>query len=388
MTKQKPVSGDSSLLKSINQTTLLELIRQLYPISRADLAKRTKLTRATVSALVEDLIARHLVVETGIGESSGGRRPMMLEINREAGYVFGVDLRATDMLVICANLRGECIRETRYDYDNPEDSEKTLGQLIETIRNERRELPESPLGLCGVGIGIHGFVEHPGQQLVFVPHFGWRGLHWKEKLEAAFGAPVWLDNEANLAALGELESGAAAGCTDMVYISVGAGIGAGIIVGGDVFRGNGGYAGEIGHTTIERNGLPCKCGNSGCWELYASEKALAALAGMPYAPGVTERMLDRLRLGDGKAIDALNEVGDCLAIGVGNMIHTFNPEVVVIGNALAAYSEWLSKPVERTLVTRYPFRHVQSVDIRYSGLGENAAALGAAFMGIRNMMKR
>lgn len=260
--------------------------------------------------------------------------------------------------------------------------------MIAIIRSEERKLNDSPLGLFAVGIGIHGFVGHPAQKLLFVPHFGWREQSWKERLEEAAGVPVWIDNEANLAALGELESGAAAERSDILYVSVGAGIGAGFILGGDVFRGSGGYAGEVGHTTIEREGLPCACGNNGCWELYASEKALAGLAGLPYEPGVTERLQERLRQGDPNALSAAREVGRNLGIGIGNLVQAFNPQMVVIGNAIAAYREWIEESVERALASRFPFSHIKTVDIRYSELGDKACAIGAAYTGIRSMMKR
>ncbi|WJH34532.1 ROK family protein [Paenibacillus sp. CC-CFT747] len=186
---QKPFAGDHSLLKSINLTSLLDLIRRKAPISRAELAKSTRLTRATVSTLVEELIARHLVVETGTGESSGGRRPTMLEINRNAGYIAGVDLRAKDLLVLAVNLQGESVLRRTEEYERPQDEEHTRKQLTALIGEIRNELPLSPLGLCGVGVGIHGFVGHPGGEILFVPHFGWKRLAWKEALEKEWGSP-------------------------------------------------------------------------------------------------------------------------------------------------------------------------------------------------------
>ncbi|WNQ09743.1 ROK family transcriptional regulator [Paenibacillus aurantius] len=385
---QKPFAGDHSLLKSINLTSLLDLIRRKAPISRAELAKSTRLTRATVSTLVEELIARHLVVETGTGESSGGRRPTMLEINRNAGYIAGVDLRAKDLLVLAVNLQGEPVLKRTEEYERPQDEEHTRKQLTALIGEIRNELPLSPLGLCGVGVGIHGFVGHPGGEILFVPHFGWKRLAWKEALEKEWRVPVWIDNEANLAALGELESGAAADCSDMLYVSVGAGIGGGLILDRNIFRGSHGYAGEIGHTTIERGGRLCTCGNRGCWEMYASEKALAESLGLRYKPGVTAEVTRRLQEGDAEAREAIRDIGGSLAVGIGNLINTFNPQMVVLGNAIAFYRSWLEEVMASSMRSRFPFRSGEAVEIRYSELGEEACARGAAFMGIREMMKR
>lgn len=163
----KLFSGDSSLVKSINKSNILKLIREDAPISRAALAKKTKLTRATVSALVEELITDHLVIEIGVGQSSGGRKPMLLEMNRHAGYVFGIDLRATEIVFIATNLDGESIDKVVFRYEDERDELRTLQQVIKIIQLEVSKLPESPLGLRGIGIGIHGFIEHPTQRILF-----------------------------------------------------------------------------------------------------------------------------------------------------------------------------------------------------------------------------
>jgi predicted NBD/HSP70 family sugar kinase len=381
-----PFSGDSSLLKSINKSTLLKIIRAESPISRADLAKRTKLTRATVSALVEELIRDHLVAEIGIGESSGGRKPMLLEMNRGAGCVFGIDLRANEILFVVTDLLGGRVSVTSYDYKDPLDGNLTFMQLQEIIAAEQAALPESPLGLTGVGIGIHGFVEHPGGRILFVPYHGWKNLEWKQKLEEKLQIPVFIDNEANLAALGELEFGAASGLSDMLYLSIGAGIGAGMILGGEVFRGIGGFAGEVGHTTMEREGLACTCGNLGCWEMYASEKALADRLGLKYGPGVSKQLLEMLRNEDPGALAAVKDAGISIGIGIANLVHIFNPQMVVIGNTFGKYQEWLSPHVEEAIRARILPVQKEIVQIRYSALEDQACAVGAASMVIRHLI--
>jgi predicted NBD/HSP70 family sugar kinase len=383
----QPFSGDSSLLKSINKASLLKIIREDSPVSRADLSKRTKLTRATVSALVEELIQDFLVVEMGIGESSGGRKPVMLEINREAGYVFGIDLRATEILLLITNLQGEKIQKTKIPYNNSTNQEESLEQIIQIIEREREALPVSPLGLTGISIGIHGFVEYPSSQILFVPFFGWKQADWKGALEEKFQVAVYIENEANLAALGELESGTASQYTDLIYLSIGAGIGAGMILSGNIFRGIQGYAGEVGHTTIERDGKLCTCGNRGCWEMYASERAMADQLGLAYKPGITELIIDRLEKRDAAALAAVDEAGRCLGIGIANLINTFNPQLVVIGNQLGKYGKWMQPYIEDTMNKRFPWVKKETVDIRYSELEDEACAIGAAYLAIRNLMQ-
>ncbi|MBE1441075.1 ROK family protein [Paenibacillus sp. OAS669] len=384
--KRGTMSGDSSLLKSINKSTLLKLIKLHAPISRAELAKRTKLTRATVSALVEELMSEHWVVETGIGESSGGRKPMMLEIHHKAGHIIGVDLRSTNMLVLVTDMCGAVIRKTWYPYEQGESAEGTLRQLLSILKQERAALPASPLGLLGVGIGIHGFVEYPSSRILFVPHTGWKKLNWKDAIEEQLGIPVIIDNEANLAALGELEFGAAADCSNMLYLSVAGGIGAGLVLQGELFRGNNGYAGEIGHTTMELNGRPCSCGNQGCWETYASERAIANDLHVEYAPGFTERILDRLNKGDAETISVVRKAGLHLGVGIGNMMHTLNPQMIVIGNAMGQYAPWINESIHESLDSRFSYLSSFSVRVAYSRLGEDCCALGAVSAVIREKM--
>lgn len=385
---QQPISGDSSFLKSINKSTLLGLIRTQSPLSRADLAKRTKLTRATVSALVEELIQDHLVIEIGIGESNGGRKPMLLEINRQAGFIFGIDLRATEILFLATDLQGDSKMRVAYDYVDAFNQDQTLRQLVEIIALERAKLPASSLGLLGIGIGVHGFVEHASSRIEFAPYFGWRNADWKSILEVQTGVPVYIDNEANLAALGELESGVAKNYSEILYLSIGAGIGAGLILNGEIFRGFDGYAGEVGHTTIQMEGRICPCGNRGCWEMYASEKALADQLGLSYRPGITGQIVELLKKGDTSAHLALSEFGRSLGQGIRNMIHIFNPQMVVIGNVIEHYREWLDGSFDASLKTRFPpVRYHDEVLIRYSSLGDEACARGAAFVVIRHAMK-
>ncbi|MFN0226172.1 ROK family protein [Paenibacillus sp. KR2-11] len=389
--KSRPVSGDSTFLKSLNKSTLLGLIRGQAPVSRADLAKKTRLTRATVSALVEELIADHLVIETGIGESSGGRKPMMLELNRHGGRVIGLDLRPTDMLLVVTDLQGQIVRKSVHPYPDGTwaDPDLCLAAILALLEKERALLDSTPLGLIGAGIGVHGFVEYPSGHIVFMPHTGWKDLSWKSDLEARLGLPVLIDNEANLAALGELEfgAGAEADCSDMLYLSAGGGIGAGLILGGELFRGTRGLAGEVGHTTIQMDGLPCSCGNRGCWERYASERAVADRLGMDYRPGFSERLLNLLEREDEEACAAVRGAGAYLGIGIGNMMHTFNPQMIVVGNAMSQYGSWLHEPLLSALASRYSYLASFRSTVRYSELGENSCALGAASSVIRTRMR-
>ncbi len=379
-------SGDSSLLKLMNKSSLLQIIRSEAPISRAALSKQTNLTRATVSSLVEELINDHLVIEIGMGSSNGGRKPMLLEINGEAGFIFAMDLRATDILFIVSNLQGEKLKKSYVPYVSGTDSSITLQQIIEIMDMEMNELPDRPLGLTGIGIGIHGFVEFPTSLILFAPFFGWKNEKWKSRLEDHFQVPVHIENEANLAALGELETGFTPHYSELIYLSIGAGIGAGMIFGGNIFRGIQGYAGEVGHTTIEMDGKLCTCGNRGCWEMYASERSIALRLGLSYTPAVTETIVNLLNKNNHDALQAMNEAGRHLGIGIGNLIHTFNPQMVVIGSQMGKYHRWIHPLIEETINERYSLVQREKIVIRYSTLEDEACALGAIHLCVRKLL--
>lgn len=363
------------------------MIRQYAPLSRADLAKKLKLTRATISTLVQELIDDHLVIEIGPGESSGGRKPVLLEMNREAGFVFGIDLRATEILLIIANMYGEIQDHIMFRYEDGHDEQRTLRQVIDIIKLERDKLPHSPLGLLGVGIGIHGFVEYPSHRILFVPHFGWSGADWKDAIQDQCQVSLVLDNEANLAALAELEAGGSDRYSQLIYLSIGTGIGAGMILDGQIFRGNRGYAGEIGHTTIAQDGRLCSCGNRGCWEMYGSEKALAKQLGLADRPGVSNTIIALLEQQNPRALQAIAETGRHLGHGIGNIIHTFDPQLVIIGNRMGKYRQWLHQHLQEAIEERFTHLRHDEVEIRYSELGEAACALGAAHLILRNILQ-
>lgn len=382
----KIVSGDSSWLKSVNKSSILQMIRQHAPLSRADIAKKLTLTRATVSTLVQELIDDHLVIEIGTGVSSGGRKPVLLEMNREAGFVFGIDLRSTEIILVIANMYGEMIDNIMFRYENEHDEQHTLQQVIDIIKHEREKLASTPLGLLGVGIGVHGFVEYPSHRILFLPHVNWTGADWRETIEQQCQVNVVIDNEANLAAIAELEVGGDR-YSQLIYLSIGAGIGAGTIVDGNIVRGHRGYAGEVGHTTIALDGRQCSCGNRGCWEMYGSEKVLAKALGLAYRPGVSNTITAMLEQEHPRALQAISETGMYLGIGIGNMIHTFDPQLVIIGNRMGKYETWLHPHIQAAIQERFTHIQQEAVEIRYSELAEDACALGAAHLMLRHILQ-
>ncbi|NQX49045.1 ROK family transcriptional regulator [Paenibacillus tritici] len=377
------VTGDQALVKKINKSIILHTIRMQSPLSRAKVSEITGLNKATVSNLVAELCGQELVTEAGPGESSGGRKPLMLHFNEMAGSVIGIELRVKQLKAVLCNLGGgilherDCVLET---HDFP----YVLGQMQQMISELIAIAPSSAYGLVGIGVGVPGMVDEQGVVL-FAPNLGWEMVDLRSILESAFSVPVTIDNEANAGAQGELNFGAARDVRHLLYISAGSGIGSGIIIGGELYKGARGYAGETGHMTIEAEGKPCSCGSRGCWELYASEKTYDN-PGLSLPARTTTGLVRYALEGQPDTLRHFDSIGEYLGIGVTNLINSFNPELIVIGGALSEAEPWLGEPLRRVVAERTLPYHKQQLEITFSKLGSRGTMIGAGFAAVMHFL--
>ncbi|WNR44915.1 ROK family transcriptional regulator [Paenibacillus roseipurpureus] len=370
-------TGDLNLVKKINKSIVLHHIRTDSPISRARIAEITGLTKATVSSLVNELIESSLVDEIGAGESSGGRKPMMLIFNGTAGYAIGVDLGVHDMLAVLTDLTGQVVSERRIVHHN-ESVEQVTYVLKTTIRELIETAPDSAYGVIGIGLGVPGVCDEEGNML-FAPNLGWENVPLQAQLEAEFGLPVVIDNEANAGAVGEKQFGAGKDTANLVYVSIGMGIGAGIIIKNELYRGATGFSGEIGHMSIQHDGPKCRCGSLGCWELYASEHALLEQASVELGREVDlETLLRKAESGDAAVIGLFERLGYYLGVGVINLINGYNPAFIILGGRLAGGEKWLMKPLLELLEKRSLPHPRKELRVEFSVLGDRSTVLGAA----------
>lgn len=376
------ITGDQQLIKKMNKSIVLDTIRQQQPLSRADIAAAIGLNKATVSSLVAELIDSRLVTEIGPGESSGGRKPTLLLFNKHAGYAVGVDIRVHDLFVVIVDLEGHIIREKNVplaDYS----PDSVINQIKSTVSLLCRKLPDTPYGVVGIGIGVPGLVNE-SSKVVSAPNLGWNNVDLAGSLGSGFGQHIYIDNEANAGAIGEKLFGAGLHSRDMVYLSIGIGIGSGIIVGGQLYRGTSNFSGEVGHMTIAENGPLCRCGNHGCWETLASEKALLDRAAQIWgdqAPTI-ERVLKQIEEGDSRAVTLLDEIGTQLGVGLANLVNILNPEMIVIGNRLSLAGKQLEDAMLRSIESRSLSYHRKKTQVEFAKLGISSTALGAASMPI------
>jgi predicted NBD/HSP70 family sugar kinase len=380
------MTGDQTLIKRMNKSLVLDTVIAHAPISRSDISAKIGLNKASVSSLVTEWLEERLVLETGLGESSGGRKPVMLLFNNRAGYAVGVDLGVNYISALLTDLSGATVGKRHLRLDTSEPA-AVLSRVVETIRLLMAEAPASPYGVVGVGVGVPGIIDENGVVLT-APNFRWSGVRLREELEAAIGLPVTIDNEANVGAVGEKQYGIGQDISNLVYISAGVGIGTGLIVNGDIFRGASGFSGELGHMTIQADqGLPCSCGNTGCWEMYASENALFHRAGRStQAEKELEGMVRLAADGDAGAIALFADIGRYLGIGIATIMNAFNPEMIIVGNRLGLARPWLEAAMHDT-VSRSSLRyHRDRSRIEFASLGLNSAAFGAASMAISRFL--
>lgn len=374
-------TGDQALVKEINTTIVLDTIIRDQPISRARISALTGLNKGTVSSLVQELIDRNLVSETGTGESSGGRKPVMLKFQQNSGYAVGVELGVNFIHTILCDMSGQVVQEHMLPRHST-DKQTVARQLLHSIEHIVAAMPDCYYGLIGVGIGIPGIVNSDGL-ILFAPNLGWENIPLRQWLEDKLNVPVHVDNEANAGAIGEQQYGSDPHTSDMIYISAGIGIGAGIIMNNEIYRGSSGFSGEIGHLTIDSNGRVCRCGNRGCWELYASENALLAKASSLSADEgeiTIEQIAELAKAGNPNVLQALDQIGRYLGIGIAGIINTFNPKLILIGNRMTHVAPWLERSMLDEIGARALAFHQQAVRVTFSQLGTRSTSLGAAYM--------
>ncbi|MFC0273382.1 ROK family protein [Metabacillus herbersteinensis] len=391
------LTGDQFLVKEINKTVVLEAIRQHSPISRAVVCKITGLNKGTVSNLVNELIESHFVYETGPGESSGGRKPVILMLNSRAGFSIGINLKVHLISAILTDLQGTIIERIEVPL-NTISQDDIYGHLKRTIQSLISKVPDSHYGVVGIGVAFPGTIDESGTILI-APTLKWKNVPLQKMLENDFSLPVVVNNEAKVGALGETEFGLGRDSTNMLYISIGHGIGASIMLNKELYRGQLGFSGEVGHTTFYIQGETCECGNVGCWQHYASVKPLLHQAAQ--IDGITEHLhrfgktspdmdvLVELAKEENKHVILLFEsIGKNIGIGISNLVRILNPELVIIGGEMAAAEEWLIQPVTQMVKQRASLYYEKQLRILFSQLGDDAIFLGAASIAISQLFKK
>jgi predicted NBD/HSP70 family sugar kinase/biotin operon repressor len=374
------VAGGLRSLRERNSLRVVDLLRSHGTASRADIARWTGLSRSTVSSLVADLQESGLVVEQpGQQErrAAGGRPPVLLALEPTAGVALGVDFGHTHLRVAIADLSSRIMAERHQELDVDRAATEALDRAAELICEVIAEAGVDRDRVVAVGMGLPGPVDSVTGVVgssVILP--GWAGLTPADELERRVGLHVEVDNDANLGALAEVSFGAARGASDVIYLKVASGIGAGIVLGGTLQRGVIGLAGELGHVLADPEGRVCRCGNRGCLETVAAGPALLDLMRASHHGELTARDLLALAAeGDVGARRVLADAGRAIGRAIAVLVNCLNPGRVVLGGELA--TEPLLEGVRETLRRFALPGAVDAVRVELGSLGDRAGVLGA-----------
>lgn len=389
-----PTTLDSLKVRAQNSAHLLRLLWQEREISRADLARRTGLSRSTVSAIVAGLLETGLVSEARTGESRGGRRPILLAFNDDAYLLAGVDIGATHVGLVVTNLRGEIRSWESKPYPVRDDPKGTLALVHELMAAALKELGVDTASLLGMGVAVPSPVDpmSPGRMLpLILPK--WSEHDLMVELGEAYNLPVFIDNDANLGALGEVWWGGRELRGDLAFIKVGLGVGSGLIIGGRVLRGRHGTAGEMGHTSLDPSGPRCVCGLNGCINTLIGSNSLLqrAKSQLDVYPDsslhgpealTVDGLVAAALAGDPLAKDVIAFAGRTLGVAVANLLNLLAPDVVVLGGTLTSAGDCLVEPLRETVMGMSLGHSLVKTTIEISALGHSGIALGAATMAL------
>jgi len=371
----------------IGAGSVLRLIRDTEGMTRSDLARITGLARSTVAQRVDALLAHELVYEAGGSASTGGRPPTLLTFNHRVGVVLVADLGATHSRLAASDLAGAPLAEEAFDMDIAAGPERVLSVVHEHFAALLDQVGHTADDVRGIGIGVPGPVAFNTGQPVKPPIMpGWNGFSIPEWFAGRYGAPVLVDNDVNIMALGEHWSNWR-DTEHLMFVKVGTGIGCGIVAGRAIHRGAQGAAGDIGHIRLAgREDLICRCGNVGCLEAFAGGDALARRLTEGGVETANSRdVLELVRADDAMAVRMVREAGRSLGEVLAGCVNFFNPGVIVIGGDIGQAPELLAGVREITIQRSLPLA-TGELSIVHSRLGDRAGVVGAAIMVIEHML--
>lgn len=399
MSQKPPRTGDQALVREINLSLIMNCLHRHAPISRAALAEMTGLNKSTVSSLVYELLHHRFVREVGKIGAKVGRPSVQLELNPQAGYIVSAEIGVGFIVVMGSFFTAEPFWQQREDTPRELGQEAIIHQTLELIRRAieigRHETDNQPL--LGITIGVPGLLDRHTETLLFAPNLGWRDVPIGSILRSAFpDVPIFCDNEANMAAISECFFGAAqSGYDEVLYLSVGEGLGGAIVRGGILDRGKSGFAGEFGHITLYPDGDLCNCGNRGCWETRVSISAMfqhiykaiesgqSSILAPNQANGHTggrpltvQQVASAAEAGDVVAKNALYTLGRELGVGIASLINAFNPDLVMIGGIITLAGAFILPIIQAEVERRALPWSAKSTEIVFSQHQANACVMG------------
>ena len=393
-TKKKPLFT-APILVNTAEVEVMRALRRQGRISRTEISNITGWSKAKASQEIRSLVDKGYLVEVGEGVSQGGRKPRILRINNQLGYIVGVDIGATSVDIALADVTGLILQRKSEPTDVKFSPETVLGRCSELIFELTQAQGITPAQILGIGVGVPGPVDFARGVLVAPPLMPeWENFLIRDFLKKAFpSAFVVVDNDVNIMALGEQRAGEGVGVDHFIFVKIGTGIGAGIISNGKIHRGSDGCAGDIGHICVDKEGPLCTCGNKGCLEAMAAGPAITSKA-MESARNGSSPVLSQVREakggiirpedvnaacreGDQAALDIIRDSGQMIGDVLASLVNFFNPSHIFIGGGIANFGNHLLVAIRRAVLHRSLPLATTHLSIKFSKMGSNAGVVGA-----------
>lgn len=391
--------ADQVSLRRHNLALVLRQVRDAGPRSRARLAAMTGLNKATMSSLVAELVDRGLLRDGGTERGGVGRPGQTVELDGTTVCGVGAEVNVDYLAAVALNLGGDVVGERRVAMSSVGlGPDLVLDRLVRIVAEVLDDVSAAGARPVGIAVAVPGLVDNRAERVAVAPNLGWCEVDVVQSVRERLGGwslPLVMDNEANLAAIAELASARAADRRDLLVLFGATGVGGGIVSGGQVLRGARGFAGEVGHITVDPNGLRCACGRTGCWETVAGLGALMSEVADPDDPvrdpqrDLSQRLAElnrRAELGDGRTLAALQRLGAWLGVGASILVNVLNPGVLVLGGYFAVLGPWLTEAVRRELADRVVAPSMGGCEVELSALGFTAAARGGAEVALEPLL--
>ncbi len=397
---QKILGNNAILTKQRNRSLILNMIKE-EGISRAELSKRTGLSRGGITPIISELLDMELIIETGVSVTYSGRRPITIELNPSGCHAIAVDWGRKRFTVAVVDFIGHIVAEEEYRFIENDTLDHILIRLKEIISNFLKQVKVKRI--AGIGVVAPGPLDINEGIILSPPNFrGWKNVHIKQILEEEFRLPVFLDNNANAYALAEKNYGKGKAYHNFIYAVVDEGIGAGIIINDQIYRGKGGFGSEIGHISINMDGPKCECGNRGCVEVYATITKIMqqinnyAELGMP-SPFLTdirnqrliewEDIIEGLENADPVCLNIIRKEAAYVANVLVSLINILEPEAIFIGSDIAKAGTHILEPLDEYITNSTVTQKIQKTDLLLSNLSQ-ASLMGGAMLVIQNFIDR
>ncbi|HTX80109.1 MAG TPA: ROK family transcriptional regulator [Longilinea sp.] len=371
--------GNRDLIRGINRSILLNAIKWQGPISRADLAHLTGLSPATVTSITGDLIDEKLVFEKETGDSNGGRPPILLALNPRGGFVIGVKLMENHAVAALTDLNAAVLLKQTIEFTD-DHLETVVDSLVDLVNRLISQGAIHKKQLLGVGVGLAGVIDSSQGILRQSPFFGWTDTPLRDLLQSRIRVPVYIDNDVNTLTLGEKWLGNELPVDNFIVVTVGRGIGMGIVIDGQIYRGKSGGAGELGHVVVDPDGPLCVCGKRGCLESYVSDRALLETARREVGADIRDfdDLLQRAVSGNAKAVTVFTRAGRLLGQEIANLVNIFDPKLILISGEGVRMGDVFFSAVKEAVGKNVMPSLLNDTEIRVIPWGDDVWARAAA----------